>query len=107
MEDERHPDWVVVVKTKPRKVFDLGQGEVNNDDDRNYHENEPFNLNINHDSNEVDDDFVQCTRNDMPAFKKTRRMYDINLILHITYCMFISSLCMILALPLVLTILIC
>jgi hypothetical protein len=53
VEDERHPDWVVVVKTKPRKVFDLGQGEVNNDDDRNYHENEPFNLSINHDSTKL------------------------------------------------------
>lgn len=53
VEDERHPDWAVVVKTKPRKVFDLGQGEVNDDDDRNYHENEPFNLSINHDSTKL------------------------------------------------------
>jgi hypothetical protein len=84
---------------------------VNNDDDRNYHENEPFNLNINYDSNKVGDDFVQCACNGIPSFevpfKKTRRMYDINLILPITYHMFITSLCMTLTLPLVLTIPIC
>ena len=33
MEDVRHKDWVVVVKTKPREVFDVGINASHDDDD--------------------------------------------------------------------------
>jgi hypothetical protein len=30
--DERNPNWVVVVTTKPRDVYDIGEGQANEDD---------------------------------------------------------------------------
>jgi len=33
VEDVRHKDWVVVVKTKPREVFDIGINTSHDDDD--------------------------------------------------------------------------
>ena len=33
VEDVRHKDWVVVVKTKPREVFDVGINASHDDDD--------------------------------------------------------------------------
>jgi hypothetical protein len=85
VEDERHPDWAVVVKTKPRNVFDVGQGEVDDDDDdaSNYHENEPFNLNTSQGPNDVDNDLVECARNDVAPTEvqnsagTRRKLYDI------------------------------
>jgi hypothetical protein len=44
--DERILNWVVGVTTKPRDVFDVGQGRVNDDDVDNYCDTEPFNFNI-------------------------------------------------------------
>jgi hypothetical protein len=46
VDNERTPNWVVAVKTKPRDVYDVGQGHMNDDDVDDYRENEPFNLNI-------------------------------------------------------------
>jgi hypothetical protein len=42
----RNPDWVVVLQTKARDVYDDGQGESNEDNVETYHECEPFNLQI-------------------------------------------------------------
>jgi hypothetical protein len=69
VEDERHPDWAVIVRTKPRHVYDIGQREENNDDDGNYRENEPYNRNINADPNDADNDNVECARNNVPAIE--------------------------------------
>ena len=33
VEDVRHKDWAVVVKTKPREVFDVGINASHDDDD--------------------------------------------------------------------------
>jgi hypothetical protein len=60
--DERHPDWSCVVRTKPRNVYDIGEGEGNDDSCDNYHESEPLNMNISHDPNDV----IECCRNDIP-----------------------------------------
>jgi hypothetical protein len=54
-------------------VYDVGQGEGNNDECLNYHEGEPLNLNVNQDPNDVDYMDVQCARNDIPAIQM---MYD-------------------------------
>ena len=47
VEDMRHKDWVVVVKTKLREVLDVGINASHNDDDDevgNYLENVPYNI---------------------------------------------------------------
>jgi hypothetical protein len=51
-------------------VFDVGQGEGNNDEGLNYHETESFNLNINQDPNDVDYHLdIHCARSEVPVFK--------------------------------------
>ena len=48
MEDVRHKDWAVVVKTKPREVFDVGINASHDNDDNDeigtYLENVPYNI---------------------------------------------------------------
>ena len=50
VENVRHKDWAVVVKTKPRKVFDAGINASHDDDDDDddemgtYHENVHYNI---------------------------------------------------------------
>jgi hypothetical protein len=67
--DDRNPDSCCIVRTKLRNVYDVGQGEGNNDDGLNYHESEPLNLNVNRDPNDVDYLDVQCARTDIPAIE--------------------------------------
>jgi hypothetical protein len=69
VKDERHPGWAIIVRTKPRQVYDVGQQERHIDDDGNYHEIKPCNRNINVDPIDVDNDNVECARNDIPAIK--------------------------------------
>ena len=46
VEDVRHKDLAVVVKTKPREVFDVGINASHDDDDKmgTYLENVPYNI---------------------------------------------------------------
>ena len=47
VEDVRHKDWAVLVKTKPREVFDVGSNASHDDDDEEvgtYLENVPYNI---------------------------------------------------------------
>ena len=50
VEDVRHKDWAMVVKTKPREVFDVGFNASHDDDDDDddemgtYHENVHYNI---------------------------------------------------------------
>ena len=45
VEDMRHKDWMVVVKTKPREVFDVGIEAVDDDEEVDtYMENVPYNV---------------------------------------------------------------
>ena len=49
VEDERDSDWACTVRTKPRNVYGVGQGEGPQDTCTNYHECEPLLLNSNND----------------------------------------------------------
>jgi hypothetical protein len=62
VEDPRNSDWACAIRTKPRNVYDVGQGEGIDDECDNYHESEPLNMNINH---TLEDD-IQCFRDDIP-----------------------------------------
>ena len=46
VEDPRHKDWMVVVKTKARDVFDVGTGASSDDDVDNFCENVHYNITI-------------------------------------------------------------
>jgi hypothetical protein len=46
VEDGKNPNWVCVVRTKPRNVYDVGQGERSNDAGTTYHECVPLVLAI-------------------------------------------------------------
>jgi len=44
--DDRNPNWVAVLQTKARDVYDVSQGGSNEDIDETYREYEPFDLQI-------------------------------------------------------------
>ncbi len=62
--DDRNPNWVAVVHTKARDVYDVGQGESNEDNDDTYHECEPFDLQI-QDTHAEEFDNYELVRNDI------------------------------------------
>jgi hypothetical protein len=55
VEDERNPSWACAVWTKPRNVYDVGQGEGSRDACDNYHKGEPFPLTRNNDIDPSDE----------------------------------------------------
>jgi hypothetical protein len=62
IKNERKPGWACVVQTKPRNVYDVGQGDGSHDESDTYHECEPFLLTrINDD--DPSDDFNHARRN--------------------------------------------
>jgi hypothetical protein len=68
VEDERDPDWACAVRTKPRNVYNIGQGQGPDDEQPNYYESEPLQLDHNHhyDSQEEEIDYV---RTDLPPIE--------------------------------------
>jgi hypothetical protein len=56
VEDGRNPNWVCAVRTKPRNVYDVGQGEESSDADNAYHECVPLVLPID-DLYDMNDEF--------------------------------------------------
>ena len=68
VEDGRDPDWACVVRTKPRNVYDVGQGQGSDDEQPNYYESETLQFDHNHhyDPQEEDVDYV---RTDLPPIK--------------------------------------
>lgn len=64
VEDERDKDWLVVVKTKPRDVFDVGNGDLSDNDVDIYCDNEPYDTLIENPPNNVNDD-LNWARNDV------------------------------------------
>jgi hypothetical protein len=44
VEDGKNPNWVCAVRTKPRNVYDVGQGEKSNVAGTTYHECVPLAL---------------------------------------------------------------
>ncbi|KAG6706984.1 hypothetical protein I3842_06G009500 [Carya illinoinensis] len=63
--DERCPNWVVVVKTKPRDVYDTGEEEVTDDDEDEYLVNEYCINTSNDEAIELGIDDIVWTRNDI------------------------------------------
>ena len=59
--DERDSNQACAVRTKPKNVHDVGQGQGHDDDQANYHESEPLQLDHNHhyDPQEEDVDYVR------------------------------------------------
>ena len=66
VENERHKDWVVVVKTKARDIYDADIGVLykENDEEDNYCENVPYNITIDDAYDDVNDN-LNCTRADV------------------------------------------
>jgi hypothetical protein len=60
--DDRDPDLACAVRTKPRNVYDVGHGQVANDDQAIYHENEPLQLDHNHHYDPHPDDRLRQDR---------------------------------------------
>ncbi|KAF5471375.1 hypothetical protein F2P56_008184 [Juglans regia] len=67
MADERYPNWVVVIKTKPRDMYDTGEEEVTDDDEDEYLVNEYCNTSNNEAIEPAIDD-VMWARNDEPIY---------------------------------------
>jgi hypothetical protein len=61
VEDKRDPDWAYAVRTKPRNVNNVGQGQGPNDEQPNSHKSEPLQVDYNHyyDPQEEDVDYVR------------------------------------------------
>ena len=59
VENVRHKDWAVVVKTKPRKVFKIGIEVVDDDEEVDtYMENVPYNVTTNDACDDTNDNHV-------------------------------------------------
>jgi hypothetical protein len=56
VEDGRNPNWVCAVRTKPRNVYDVGQGEGSNDAGTTYHKCVPLVLATAH-LHDINDEF--------------------------------------------------
>ena len=65
--DEMNPDWACAVRTKPRNVYDVGQGQGLDDENVSYHEIEPFLLSDTHYVNPPDDVDYVCP--DLPPIE--------------------------------------
>ena len=57
-----HKDWMVIVKTKARDVFDIGTGASFNDDVDNFCENVPYDITTDN-THDVNDNLAWTHRN--------------------------------------------
>ena len=69
VEDVRHKDWVVVVKTKPKEVFDVGINASHDDDDDDdevgtYLKNVPYNITTNDACDDANDNHAWARVNE-------------------------------------------
>ena len=66
VEDVRHKDWAVVVKTKPREVFDVGINASHDDDEEvnTYLENVPYNITIDNACDDANDNHAWARVNE-------------------------------------------
>ena len=76
MEDVRHKDWVVLVKTKLREVFDVGIKASHDDDEEvnTYLENVSYNITTDDACNDANDNHAWALVNE------ERTIYDTSLI---------------------------
>jgi hypothetical protein len=81
VQDLIHPNWNVAVKTKPRNIYDVGEGEGHNYDEADsYHEHEPFNVNVLGNNIDFVNDDIECARTNVPATETLKYMYVLNMI---------------------------
>ena len=78
VENVRHKDWAVVVKTKPRKVFDVGINASHDDDDDDeddevgtYLENASYNITTDDACHDANDNHVWARVNEEGAIYDT------------------------------------
>jgi hypothetical protein len=71
VDDDRDPNWACAVRIKPRNVYDVGQGQGVDDEQANYHESEPFQLDHNHHYDPHPDD-IDYGRTDLPPIEAIR-----------------------------------
>ena len=65
MEDVRHKNWVVVVKTKPREVFDVGINASHDDDEvGTYLKNVPYDITTDDACDDANDNHAQARVNE-------------------------------------------
>ena len=67
VEDVRHKDWAVVVKTKPREVFDVGINASHDDDDDEVGTNlvnVPYNITIDDTCDDANDSYAWARVNE-------------------------------------------
>ena len=66
VEDVRYKDWAVVVKTKPREVFDVSINASHNDDDEvsTYVKNVPYNITTDDACDDVNDNHAWAQVNE-------------------------------------------
>jgi hypothetical protein len=77
VQDPIHPNWNVAVKTKPRNVYDVGEGESSDYAEADsYHEHEPFNVNVTGDVGiDFGNDDIDCARTNVPATEAILQLY--------------------------------
>ena len=68
VKDYRDPDWACAVRTKPRNVYNIGQGQGADDDQPCYHESEPLQLDHNHHYDPHLDD-IDYVKTDVPPIE--------------------------------------
>ena len=68
VDDERDSEWACIVRTKPRNVYDVGQGQGHDNDQANYHESEPLQLDHNHHYDPQEED-VNYVRTNLPPIE--------------------------------------
>ena len=74
VEDVRHKDWTVVVKTKPRELFDVGINASHDDDDDEmgiYLKNVPYNISTDDACDDANDNHARARVNEEGAIYDT------------------------------------
>jgi hypothetical protein len=70
VENGRDPDWACIVRTKPKNVYNVGQGQGPDEEQPNYHKSVPLQLdhNYHYDSQEEDVDYVRIDLSPIEAY---------------------------------------
>jgi hypothetical protein len=71
VDDDKDPDWACAVTTKPRNVYDVGQGQGADDEQANYHESKPLQIDHNHHYDPHPDE-IDYGRTDLPPIEAIR-----------------------------------
>lgn len=79
VEDGKGTDWLTIVKTKPRDVFDIGSAGIGEADDNTYCDSEPYNIDL---ASLLSDtsDYLSWVRNDVDGTTVNKTLASENLI---------------------------